>query len=194
MPPEGVDLRERLARKYGVSSASMFARVESAARESGIPLDFAKVTRSVNTIGAHTLLRHAIDRGSQRALAHALFDAYFLEGEDIGSPAVLADVAARHGFDAAAAHALAIDERERELTKREAMGMASQGISSVPFFVLDGRLALSGAQSVETVQRAIEKLLAEPKPVALYFPGRRNDPTASSWTSTSSCCRACSSR
>jgi predicted DsbA family dithiol-disulfide isomerase len=161
VPPEGVDLRERLTRKYGVPAESMFGRVEGAARESGIPLDFAKVTRSVNTIGAHTLLRHALDRGTQRALAHALFDAYFLEGKDVGQADVLAAIAVRHGFEADEALALVTDERERAITKREAMEMAAQGISGVPFFIFERRLAVSGAQSVETLQRAIEKALAE---------------------------------
>ena len=83
----------------------MFGRVESVARESGIPLDFAKVRWWVSTIGAHTLLRHAIARGTQPALKRALLDAYFLEGRDVGDPDVLAAIASTHGFETHAARA-----------------------------------------------------------------------------------------
>src|SRR5580658_347341 len=71
-PPEGADLRERLRAKYGVDPERMFARVEAAARESGIPLDFSKVRRTPSTVAAHTLLDAAYPKGTQHALAGAL--------------------------------------------------------------------------------------------------------------------------
>jgi predicted DsbA family dithiol-disulfide isomerase len=160
-PDEGVDLRERLERKYGVPAESMFARVESAARESGIPLDFAEVRRSVATSRAHTLLRHAIARGTQRALKHALLDAYFLEGRDVGSADVLAEIASAHGFDADEARAIVRDDGELRRTREEAASAAAQGISGVPFFVIGGRLAFSGAQSVDTMRTVIARALDE---------------------------------
>ncbi|MGE0791943.1 MAG: DsbA family protein [Sandaracinaceae bacterium] len=163
-PDEGVDLRARLEAKYGVPASSMFARVEAAARESGIPLDFAKVTRSVATTRAHTLLRHAADEGAQRRLARALFDAYFLEGLDIGDVEVLTRLAEPHGFDPDEARRLMTDEGELARTRAEAMAMAQQGIRGVPFFIFDERLALSGAQPVEVMREAIGRALAEAEP------------------------------
>src|SRR5690606_9229704 len=76
-PEKGEDLRERLKRKYGLEPEAMFSRVEAAARESGLPLDFEKVTRSVATTRAHTLIRHALERGTQGALKRAILSAYF---------------------------------------------------------------------------------------------------------------------
>lgn len=157
IPDEGVDLRERLRAKYGVPAEGMFARVEAAAQESGIPLDFAKVTRTVATVRAHTLLRHALGRGTQRALKKALLDAYFLEGRDVGDADVLAEIAGAHGFDADEARALVRDDEELRATRAAAAAMASQGIDGVPFFILDRRLALSGAQPVETMVAAIRR-------------------------------------
>src|SRR4051794_23431524 len=55
-PPGGADLRERLAAKYGIEPGTMFGRVEAAARESGIPLDFEKIRRTPNTLKAHALI------------------------------------------------------------------------------------------------------------------------------------------
>lgn len=155
----GGDLRDRLRKKYGVDPEVMFLRVEAAAKDSGIPLDFAKVRRWASTLGAHTLLRHAIAKGTQPAFARALFDAYFLEGRDIGDVPTLASVAEAHGFTADEATALATDPAELDLTRAEAAAASRRGISGVPFVVLDGRLAVSGAQPVATFKAAIERAL-----------------------------------
>jgi len=158
-PTEGTDLRARLRNKYGVDPSTMFARVESAARASGIPLDFTKVTRTVSTIAAHTLLRHAIAKETQPALADALFSAYFLEGLDVGEIATLARIASAHGFSVDEATALLRDDAELARTREEAAGAAESGIQGVPFFVLDGRLAISGAQPVETFRAAVDEVV-----------------------------------
>jgi predicted DsbA family dithiol-disulfide isomerase len=158
-PPEGADLRERLAKKFGVTPANVFQRVEAAARESGIPLDFEKVRRSPNTLKAHTLLGAAKAKGSatQRALARAIFEAYFLEGRDVGEADVLADTAAAHGFDRDAVLALLADPSAIAATRHEAAELAGQGISGVPFTIFDGKLAVSGAQSVETFASVVDR-------------------------------------
>jgi len=161
-PPEGVDLRDRLRRKYRLEPDTMFGRVEDAARQSGIPLDFSKVRWSVNTVRAHTLLRHAAARGTQRALARALFEAYFLEGKDIGDPRVLTALGAAHGLAENQVRALLDDEAELEATRVEAAVPARNGVAGVPFFVFGGRVALSGAQSVETFLRAIARARQAP--------------------------------
>ena len=158
-PDAGVDLRERLQKKYGVAPESMFGRVEAAARESGIPLDFSRVTRSVATVRAHTLLRHAQAKGTQRALKKALLDAYFLEGRDVGDVDTLAELAAAHGFEPDAARALMRDEAELRETREDAARAAEDGVTGVPFFILGGRLAFAGAQSVETMKQAIRQAL-----------------------------------
>jgi predicted DsbA family dithiol-disulfide isomerase len=160
-PPEGADLRERLRAKYGADPESMFARVEAEARSSGIALDFSKVHRTPNTIAAHTLLRHAIAKGSQRALATALFEAYFLEGLDVGKTDVLAAIGSRHGFGVDEATRIARDDAELWLTRTEAKGAAASGIRGVPFYIFGGRSAVSGAQPREVLRAAIERAAAE---------------------------------
>lgn len=160
-PEGGEDLRARLERKYRVPAARMFERVEAAARESGIPLDFAKVTRSVPTVRAHTLIRHAAAKRTQRALKKALLDAYFLEGRDVGDVEVLAEIASAHGFERDEARATLRDDAELRRTREEAAAAAAQGVAGVPFFVFDERLALSGAQPVETFEKVIARALAQ---------------------------------
>ena len=160
-PPGGEDLRERLRRKYGGDPEAMFGRVEAMARESGLPLDFAKVRRSASTVGAHTLLRHAKERGTQVALARALFEAYFLEGADISDVDVLAALAVRHGFEDVDARALVVSASEDAATRAEAAAAAARrGVSGVPLTIFAGELAVSGAQPVEVFREAIRRVRA----------------------------------
>lgn len=160
-PIGGKDLRENLRRKYGVDPESMFGRVEQAARESGIPLDFRKVLRSPNTLAAHVLIDAAEARGTQRELAKSFFHAYFLEGRDVGDPDVVANIASDHGFDREEAYALATDEQAKERIRAFAAEQSRAGVTGVPFFVFDDRYAVSGAQSVETFVRTIDAVLAK---------------------------------
>jgi len=139
----------------------MFASVEAAAHSSGIPLDFSKVRRTPSTVAAHTLLRHAIAKGTQPALAPALFEAYFLEGRDIGDVDVLAAVAGGHGFDADEVARIVRDEDELSITRREAEQAATSGVRGVPFFVLGQRMAVNGAQPIEVLRGAIARAIAD---------------------------------
>lgn len=155
-PPEGQDLRERLRSKYGGDPEKMFERVEQAARESGIPLDFQKVRRTPNTLKAHALLGAAVDKGTQLALGRALFEAYFLEGKDVGDEATLVELGSRHGFSREEA-AAALADSELLAATREATRQASQEISGVPFVVVGRKLAVSGAQPVDIFREVIER-------------------------------------
>jgi predicted DsbA family dithiol-disulfide isomerase len=160
IPPEGADLRQRLRAKYGADPEAMFERVEAAARSVGLAVDFAKVRRTPPTLPSHTLIRHALEKGTQRALVDALFRAYFMESKDLGDVAVLSSIAAEHGFAPAEATRLATDKAELDETRAEANAMAARGIHGVPFFVFGGKVAVEGAQSPETLRGAMAKAMA----------------------------------
>ncbi len=159
-PMEGADLRERLAEKFGGDPSSMFRRVEAVARESGIPLDFEKVRRSPNTLKAHVLIGRALDKGTQHALANALFEAHFLDGKDIGSDSVLVDIASAHGFDRSEAEGILADRSALDATRAEAAAMSRQGVSGVPFIIFGGKLAVSGAQPTDIFCEAFRRAKA----------------------------------
>lgn len=154
-PPDGIDLREMLARKYGADPQRIFERVETAARASGIPLDFSKQSRTYSTLAAHTLLRHAAGKGTQRALADALFTTYFLEAGNISATDVLVDVAAGHAFTDEEVKRLVGSDGEIAETRRQAREAVRSGIGGVPLFVLNGHDSLSGAQPEEVLRDAI---------------------------------------
>lgn len=163
-PPEGYDLRAELQRKYGVDPRQMFARVEAAAQESGIDLDLSKQPRIYPTLAGHTLLRHARDKGTQRALAKALFDAYFLEARNIADEDVLVSVATQHGFAPEEVRAVVADPRELQRTQLD-IGMGSSiGIRGVPYFVFEQSFALSGAQPERVFIDALHRARAQPGP------------------------------
>lgn len=161
-PPEGADLRERLRAKYGVDPEVMFGRVEAAAKEAGLCIDFGKVRRHPNTLKAHTLIGAALDVGKQYEVARALFEAHFLEGQDIGDTNVLAAVASRSGVEAERATAIVSDEAALAKTRAEARAFAEQGIGGVPFILFEGRFAVSGAQPPEVFAHAIERAKSLP--------------------------------
>ena len=159
-PPEGDDVPARLRRKYGVPPEQLWARLEAEARMSDLELDLSKQRWSYPTARAHTLLRKAAGKGTQRALVRALYSAYFQEARNIHDPSVLAEVAAPHGFEADEVALLTSDERELAETREEARAAAAAGIDGVPFFVFGERLAVAGAQPESVLRAAMEKALA----------------------------------
>jgi predicted DsbA family dithiol-disulfide isomerase len=158
-PPEGDDIPARLRRKYGVPPEKLWARLEDEARKSGLELDLSKQRLSYPTARAHTLIRHAGAKGTQNELVRALYRANFQEARNIHDPAVLADIAAPHGFTADEVQRLVTDERELAETRDEALGASKAGIDGVPLFVFGERLAVAGAQPEKILESAIQQAL-----------------------------------
>ena len=164
LPPEGVDRRQYLEAKFGPGAMErIHARLDEAGRSAGIDFQFDKIQRSPNTLDAHRLLWLAGTRGRQGPLKEALLRAYFLEGRDVGDRAVLADIAARVGMDGDIPAWLASDAGIREV-REDLMQAARFQISGVPFFIFEGRLALSGAQPPEVFLQALDAARKPPAP------------------------------
>lgn len=157
-PPGGVDVQEMLRKKYGVEPRTMFGRVEAAARDAGIDLHLEKQRLMVPTARAHTLIRHAAAKGTQQAVVEALFAAYFLDAKDVDDEAVLAALGALHGFTEDEVLALVRDDAELDETRALAVEATKLGIRGVPFFVFNGELAVSGAQSTEVFRQVIQQV------------------------------------
>lgn len=160
-PQEGLNVHARLAERYGSDPAPLFGRVEAAAREEGIALDLSRQPLAFDTAAAHTLVRHAAVLGTQSELLDALFGAYFLDGLDVSDPAVLVRVAAPHGFAEDKVRGLIGNDSELALTRMEAADASRRGVQGVPFFVLAGRYALSGAQPDHVFASAIRRAARE---------------------------------
>jgi predicted DsbA family dithiol-disulfide isomerase len=158
-----VSLTDMLRQKYGLGEAEVRAmqdHVAATAAAEGLRFDFRRA-RPTNTRAAHRLLHHAAAHGKQSALKERLFAAYFCEGEAIGEPAVLTRLAAELGLDAAPALA---DAALDAAVQADIDAARRLGIRGVPFFVVDGRLGVSGAQPAETLRGALLRAGAAPAP------------------------------
>ncbi|MBL6750703.1 MAG: DsbA family oxidoreductase [Nevskia sp.] len=163
MPAQGQDIGEHIAQKYG-ATPEQTARTREMIRARGAELGFEfrmdKRDRIYNTFDAHRLLHWAGLEGRQLALKHALFKAYFTDGESPGDHAVLARVAGEVGLDPVRARQiLEGDEYAREVRELEEYYL-DQGIHAVPSVIVDGRHLIQGGQPPEVFEQALRKLAA----------------------------------
>ncbi|TMQ12527.1 MAG: DsbA family oxidoreductase [Deltaproteobacteria bacterium] len=154
---------ERLAAKYGTTPAqaqAMIDRMVDTAAQDGLALRFDHI-RPGNTFGAHRLLHLAHERGTQDALKERFLRAYLTEGQAIGEPDVLRPLAVEVGLDAReVGDVLDGDRYTAEVRQDEAIAR-ELGITGVPFFVLGGRLGVSGAQPADVLLGALGRAWSE---------------------------------
>jgi predicted DsbA family dithiol-disulfide isomerase len=159
--PDGEDLVDHLARKYGISPAEIARNQDGiAARGAAVGLTFGARTRIVATFDAHRLLRAAaeVGTGTARALAHGLLKAYFTDGEDIAAHQTLTRVAVAAGMDVDTVRlVLGSDRHAAEVREREAY-YAERGIRAVPAVILQERHLISGGQPPEVFEQALRQL------------------------------------
>jgi len=159
MPPEGEDLLEHLARKYGSSREQLVAS-QAMLRERGkaVGFDFGERKRVWNTFDAHRLLHLAGLEGRQRELKHALLSAYHGRGENPGDPAVLLSCAREAGLEEGLAREVVESDRyAREVRDAEATWQ-KLGIRSVPSIVVDDRHLIVGGQPPEVFEEALQEI------------------------------------
>lgn len=163
MPPEGEDIGEHIARKYG-STPEQMAQSREAIRARGEQLGFTftmdKRGRIYNTFDAHRLLHWAALEGRQKELKMALFDAYFTQGQDPSSHEVLLAVADKVGLDTVkAAEVLASGAYADEVRAQEQF-YQQNGINSVPAVIINERHLISGGQPPEVFEQALRQIIA----------------------------------
>jgi predicted DsbA family dithiol-disulfide isomerase len=112
--------------------------------------------RVPNTVASHRLIRYAGAAGQQDAVVQALFDAYFLRGEDIGDLDVLTAAAETGGLDAVATRAFLDSDAEDAVVREEDLGARRAGIDGVPCFIFNRRHALAGAHPPEVLHRLFD--------------------------------------
>jgi predicted DsbA family dithiol-disulfide isomerase len=155
--PVDFDAAEYLLSGRGMSPQQKDDAIGGIARVAaaeGLGYDFERM-KSTNSSKAHQLLHYAKSRGRQAETIDRLFRAHFSNGEHVGTTDSLADLAADLGFDRAdVVHSLDTEEY-LAAANADSTTAASYGITAVPFYIIDGRYALSGAQSVEGFARAI---------------------------------------
>jgi predicted DsbA family dithiol-disulfide isomerase len=159
MPREGIDRRTYRIRKFGSweRSQELDARVAAAGQGEGIAFNFDKMARTPNTLDPHRVIWLAGERGVQDAVVEALFLAYFTDGRDLSDRATLAAIAAETGLDRAEVDGLLAGDGGLDAVSAGEEQARRLGVSGVPFFVLNGRVAVSGAQPPELFRQAFEQ-------------------------------------
>lgn len=138
----------------------MLDRVTEVAASVGLDFDFEQVHQT-NTVLAHELLHFAKAHGRQLELKERLLRAYFVEGRHVGRAEELVDLAAEVGLDRDAAAESLADHRHLPDVKADMAQAVAYGIQGVPFFVIDDRYGISGAQETSAFLAALQQAAAD---------------------------------
>ncbi|MFN7223552.1 MAG: DsbA family oxidoreductase [Paracoccaceae bacterium] len=160
MPEAGVDRAEYLEAKFGgkAKAVEIYARVEQAARDAGLEIDFSRIARMPNTLNGHRLIHWAGLEGRQTAIVSALFRAYWREGRDIGDAATLVGIADAAGMDGALAARLLATDEDAEALKARDIHARQRGLTGVPCFIISNQYVVSGAQPPQVWADVITEL------------------------------------
>jgi predicted DsbA family dithiol-disulfide isomerase len=159
MPRNGMDRRQYLEAKFGGPGAAqaIYDQVAVAGVSEGIQFAFERIVRTPNTFAAHRLIWWAGQQGKQDEMVERLFRQYFLEGGDIGDRDALSQAAVDVGLDRAIVDTFLTSEGAVEEVRREEAAGHRLGIRGVPYFVINGTSALSGAQLPEQLVAAFRE-------------------------------------
>ncbi len=162
LPQGGMNRADYLEAKFGREGAvRIHVPVLDAAKEAGIEIDLAAITRTPNTRDAHRLIHWAGLEGRQSAMIAALMRAYWREGRDIGDAAVLADLAAGVGLDREMIARLLASDADCDTVATREEHARSRGVRAVPTFVIANTHVIEGAQPTELWLRVIDDLAAQ---------------------------------
>lgn len=153
MPLKGMDRQEYLEAKFGgaQNAERIYENIASVGESVGINFRFELIQKTPNTLNAHRLIRffQEHDRNDVSSLMARLFEAYFLNGLDIGQTDILVDLAGEFGVSPQDATKLLESDRYQQEVTDEDLLARRIGINGVPCFIVDGQYALSGAQEAE---------------------------------------------
>lgn len=169
MAREGEIMAEHILRKYGRTpeqSEDVTAMIRERAAEVGFTINTGPDSRIYDSFDAHRLLHWAglEGAGQQRALKHALFDAYFTEQQNIADPAVLDAAVQKAGLDRAAAAAILTRGEYADEVREAEHRWQRRGVSSVPAIIVNDRYLISGGQPPDAFEQALRGIVAELAP------------------------------
>jgi len=159
---------ERLAAKYGMTveqAAASHAQLTELAAAEGLEYHLDR-TRGGNTFDAHRVVALAAERGLGEAAMERIMRGYFTESEAVGDHETLVRLVADAGVDPEAARSVLAGDAYADAVRADELLGARMGIRGVPFFVLDRRYGVSGAQPAELLVQALDTAWAAAQPDA----------------------------
>lgn len=164
MPPEGEELREHVARKYGSSkedSDRARDQISQAGAKYGFEFNYFDGMKIVNTLDAHVLLEYAHTVGKQTELKLRLFSAFFTEQKDVSNRTVLIEEAVAVGLPKAEVEQQLSEPQLKNKVRQQESQWHQMGVSSVPTVVFNRTSALTGAHPQDTYEQVLRELVSE---------------------------------
>ncbi|NNC72635.1 MAG: DsbA family oxidoreductase [Sphingomonadaceae bacterium] len=164
MPVEGIDRADYFKTKYQLPEEEAKRRggeIKARAEETGFAMNTGEGFRIYNTFDAHRLLEWAAEQGKQRALKHALFEAYFSAGKSMGDHEALADVAQSVGLDRGGALEILGSDSFADKVRAVEKHNYGRGIQSVPTIIVNGEYVINGGQPPHIYEKAFRHIAGE---------------------------------
>lgn len=165
VPQPGIDMYDYLAAHKGQSrewSINAHKQVTQMAKEAGLDYNFDKTVVS-NSFDAHRLIQFAKTKGKDDEVEEQLFKAHFTEGKNIGDKKILAQIAKDAGLDEKETSVMLNSDAFADEVRKDAKQGEALGLQGVPFFVLDNKYGISGAQPSDTFLKGLQQAYKEYK-------------------------------
>jgi len=168
MPATGVNHKKYLSQKFGGEARyeQLTSHTAQVAAEEGLKFDFDDNSISPNTRKAHAIIQFAKASGKQLPVMEALFKAYFTQNINLADDKNLVDVAVSAGMDRSEVESLISTDDALVQVALAEKEIAKLGVSGVPFYIINNRYGISGAQATETFVKALQEIAAETTPLA----------------------------
>lgn len=164
LPKEGKDRKQYYADKFGSPDAyvQIYARLNEAGKAEGIPFNLEDIAVSPNTLDAHRLIYWAgRDYGSevQSKLVNILMQFFFEQGKHIGDDDVLIQAAELAGMSVDKTRNMLLSDDSKDDVSKQIETIQSSGISGVPFFILNNKYSMQGAQNKDVIKNTIREVI-----------------------------------
>ncbi|WP_421385521.1 DsbA family oxidoreductase [Bacillus salacetis] len=157
------NIYEKLAKKYGMSIDQAKANTQNMvnmAKEVG--LDYQMDTMILtNTFDAHRLVMFAKTKGLMKEMTERILKAFFTESKHIGDHETLTELAVETGLDREAVQQMLASDEMADAVRADEQAAQQIGVSGVPFYLINQKYALTGAQPTEVFVQALKKVIAE---------------------------------
>jgi predicted DsbA family dithiol-disulfide isomerase len=157
------NIYEKLAQKYGMSVAQAKANTENVVRMAKeVGLDYQMDTQILtNTFDAHRLTMYAKTQGLMKEMTERILRAYFTESKHIGDHETLSELAVEVGMNQEAVEKMLESDEMADAVHGDEQTAGQYGITAVPFYLINKKYALTGAQPTEVFVQALKKIIAE---------------------------------
>lgn len=160
LPESGVDQKQYLSKKFGgdLKYDQITGHTAQVAANDGLTFNFKKQSHMPNTRKVHSIIQASKSAGVQIPITEAFFKAYFTDGIDLSNDENLISIAAAQGLEESEVRRWLIDDSLKAQVVYSENEMQKLGIRGVPFYIINNKYGVSGAQASETFIKAFEDI------------------------------------